>query len=1044
MSFAIPSCRLNLLLTCCCLSFVITVFGLTPPVRAQETLNWVSGGTNNFGLTDNTTSDTSNILCGNGNVTATFANPNNVAVAPFIDATANVTGGGARMTMDASSQGQLVRMTLAFTVQVDNFRFSIFDTDFDNWTDFVDVAALNGVAGTNVNLACANAPSPCPFSIANNNTPTATARGTASQTGFGTNNQLNVTVAGPVTRVTVTFRAGSGLAQQFIEIGGFSFDCTTVPVTLSSIEAIPASRGVHFSWTTATEAGNVGFHLYEQSPEGWQRLNERLIPSHQANSTVPQQYSYEATTTTGKWFQIADVDLYGREQRHKPFQLGEAVGLPPKPDSIDWAKITAASTLQRGLEARIYPQEIYQSAALATRTGPVAELRVAQSGLSRITYQQLLSAGVNLNGIAANRIALTRRQGPVPIRVAPQGAFGPGSFIEFSGEAVDSLYTRTNVYRLHIDSTLARRIAEDSRPIPATAPATFYSETRKVENNRLYSFAAPGRDPWYDTDMLTYTTSNTWTFPIEIDRLMPNRDSSKVAVRLWGVTDWPAAPDHHVRLALNGQPVADKRFDGAVDTTLRAELNGTTAALKEGKNILSITLPGDTGVDYDLVSLDHYAITYPRAFVARDGRLSFTAAAGRFQVKNLPSANVVVYQQTGTQLTRLTQVITKPEAGGTYNASFRGERSSLQYFVSTVAAMRVPEVTPLLPAQDITTGAAQYLIITHPKFINGLAPLVSARQKQRYRVRVVDVTQIYAQFSHGVVSAEAIKTYIAFAAKNMGTEYVLLVGGDTYDYLNYLGLRSVSFIPTLYAQTDAIVRFAPVDPLYTDLDNDSIPDLPIGRLPVRTEAELALVIAKTLAYPTAGHNRTALFAADTSFATDSDQFLAQLPPLWHVTRAYLDDSDVNQARTTLLDTMDQGVALASYVGHSGLTVWTFDGLFSANDATTLLNVGRPMVVTQWGCWNTYYVEPHYNTLAHHLLLNGNRGAAAVLGASTLTSVAAEKALANQLMGALVQPGQTLGMAMQLAKKALAAQQPQAHDVLLGWTLLGDPTLVIEP
>ncbi|NOT57514.1 MAG: hypothetical protein HOP18_23155 [Deltaproteobacteria bacterium] len=818
----------------------------------------------------------------------------------------------------------------------------------------------------------------------------------------------------------------------------------TVPVTLSSVEATPTPQGVSFSWTTATEAGNVGFHLYEQSPGGWRRLNTRLIPSHQANSTVPQQYSYDVANATGEWFQIADVDRYGRENRHAPFRLGEAKGMPSNPDAIDWTKVTAAPTLQRGLGASVSSQEVRQVAALTAGTGPVAELRVAQSGLVRITHQQLLSAGVNLSGIAASRIALTSRQRPVPIRVAPLGAFGPGSFIEFYGEAVDSLYTHTNVYRLHIDPTLARRIPEDTQPIPATAPATFYTETRKVENNRLYSFAAPGRDPWYDTDMLTYTTSNTWTFPIEIDRLMPGVGSSNVAVRLWGVTDWPATPDHHVRLELNGQPVADKRFDGAADTTLQANLSGSTASLKEGTNILSITLPGDTGVDYDLVSLDHYTITYPRAFVARDGRLSFTAAAARFRVINLPTANVMVYRRTKTQFKRVTQVVTKLETDGTYSANFRGERFSHEYVVSTVQAMRLPEVTPLLQAQDITTGAAQYLIIAHPNFIKGLTPLVDARRKQGYQVRVVDVTQIYAQFSHSVVGADAIRAYIAFAAKNMGTEYVLLVGGDTYDYLNYLGLRSVSFIPTLYAPTDDIVRFAPVDPLYTDLDNDGVPDLPIGRLPVRTETELTSVIAKTLAYPSAGHGRTALFAADASFATDSDQAIAQLPPLWNVTRAYLDDSDLNQARTMLLNTMDRGVALASYVGHSGLTVWSFDGLFSTGDAATLMNAGRPMVVTQWGCWNTYYVEPHYNTLAHHLLLSGDRGAAAVLGASTLTEIATEKALANRLMGLLVQPGQTLGMAVQLAKKELAAQQPHARDVLLGWTLLGDPTLVIEP
>ena len=35
-------------------------------------------------------------------------------------------------------------------------------------------------------------------------------------------------------------------------------------------------------------------------------------------------------------------------------------------------------------------------------------------------------------------------------------------------------------------------------------------------------------------------------------------------------------------------------------------------------------------------------------------------------------------------------------------------------------------------------------------------------------------------------------------------------------------------------------------------------------------------------------------------------------------------------------------------------------------------------------------------------------------------------------------------AVQRAKEKLAIKQPQALDVLLGWTLLGDPTLVLIP
>jgi hypothetical protein len=39
---------------------------------------------------------------------------------------------------------------------------------------------------------------------------------------------------------------------------------------------------------------------------------------------------------------------------------------------------------------------------------------------------------------------------------------------------------------------------------------------------------------------------------------------------------------------------------------------------------------------------------------------------------------------------------------------------------------------------------------------------------------------------------------------------------------------------------------------------------------------------------------------------------------------------------------------------------------------------------------------------------------------------------------------TLGAALLDAKKELAKTHPELADVLIGWTLMGDPELVVEP
>jgi hypothetical protein len=323
------------------------------------------------------------------------------------------------------------------------------------------------------------------------------------------------------------------------------------------------------------------------------------------------------------------------------------------------------------------------------------------------------------------------------------------------------------------------------------------------------------------------------------------------------------------------------------------------------------------------------------------------------------------------------------------------------------------------------------------------------------------VEQVYAQFGHGNFDAQAIRNYIAYAAENMGTTTVLLVGGDTLDYHGYLGPGAVSFIPSLYTPTGPFVAFAPADPLYADVDGDDVPELALGRFPVRNSEELRQMLAKTYAWEYRDeefgedeqpYTYESLFVADKhdlnfgyNFKMDSEGMIDRLPQQWkdRVTRAYVDDLGADGARETIIEMLNEGVALTSFVGHSGATEWTFDGVFLASDARAMTNVLRPTIVTQWGCWNTFFVEPLENTMAHEFLLNGEQGAAAVLGASTLTEAEHEQALAKLLYDRLLQPGNTLGQAITEAKAEYAATNPSHADVILGWTLLGDPGLVLE-
>ena len=108
------------------------------------------------------------------------------------------------------------------------------------------------------------------------------------------------------------------------------------------------------------------------------------------------------------------------------------------------------------------------------------------------------------------------------------------------------------------------------------------------------------------------------------------------------------------------------------------------------------------------------------------------------------------------------------------------------------------------------------------------------------------------------------------------------------------------------------------------------------------------------------------------------------------------------------------------------------------------SVGAPTVVSQWGCWNTYFVEPEVETMAQAFMLSKGGGAAAVLGAATITTFREDDAFAPLLQQHLTTPAKPIGKAILDAKRDLAEDYPGMLEVILGLNLLGDPTMVVAP
>ncbi|MEA2174567.1 MAG: hypothetical protein QOD00_2159 [Blastocatellia bacterium] len=240
------------------------------------------------------------------------------------------------------------------------------------------------------------------------------------------------------------------------------------------------------------------------------------------------------------------------------------------------------------------------------------------------------------------------------------------------------------------------------------------------------------------------------------------------------------------------------------------------------------------------------------------------------------------------------------------------------------------------------------------------------------------------------------------------------------------------------------------DPLHTDMktasddwmadmDGDGVPELGVGRLPVRTVGEANTLVSKITGYVPGQSGQGALLIAD--HASDNDfegasssvgQQLSASVPVQVINRG---TQDHNTVRNQIIGNINAGPQVVNYFGHGSVGLWTGAGLLTTGDAATLSNGNRLPVFTMMTCLNGYFHDVSGDSLAEALLKSQNGGAVAVWASSGLTDMNGQRQIAGPFYQLLF-GGQplTLGDAVRGAKNATADQ-----NVRRSWIFFGDPT-----
>ena len=285
----------------------------------------------------------------------------------------------------------------------------------------------------------------------------------------------------------------------------------------------------------------------------------------------------------------------------------------------------------------------------------------------------------------------------------------------------------------------------------------------------------------------------------------------------------------------------------------------------------------------------------------------------------------------------------------------------------------------------VETAGADYLMIGSRELLPSLEPLADFRRSQGLIVHVIDIEDLYDEYSFGQHTPLAIHDYLesALATWTLLPRYVLLAGDASYDPKNYLGQGNNDLVPTRLIDT-ALTETAS-DDLLADFNADGIADLAMGRLPVRTVAETNALVGKILNYENAAPiGRGALLVADRGFESTSSAVQSQLPvgmTVQTINRSSADDATIHNQ---IIVGLNQGPLVTNYLGHGSNEVWADSALLSSVDASGLTNTSRLSLSTLMTCYNGYFQNAFDDSISEALLKSPG-GAVAVWASTTLTN-----------------------------------------------------------
>ncbi len=544
-------------------------------------------------------------------------------------------------------------------------------------------------------------------------------------------------------------------------------------------------------------------------------------------------------------------------------------------------------------------------------------------------------------------------------------------------------------------------------------------------------------------------------------------------------------PDHYAEITLDGDTApAPFSWEGRVTADFTHVFTPTSPLAGAGGETITFghavpQVPG--GPPSEVQNLDAFTLTYaakPRVGpdgVARldlqpspDGQPRLVTIGG-FPPGTIADDLLLLDVTLPFNPVRITGASTFIDETGTVAVEFEAPATAASFHAEVFAEGDRPlTVTPSKSLATPTT-VVEGIVVSPEEYHATLAPLLALRGPGWI---LLDPEAAYDSIDFGQQSPdvirEALRLLLEAAPGYEPFPAILLVGYASLDWRNALGTHDAPQVPTFIEigiDTGFTIENSVDFPYGVLFGLDDLPDAAVGRLPVKSVAELENIVDRLVAHEAAGetlrdHVRPGLFIYDNVPEILADAGL--LEAIWDdrghpaetITFAPATDGSAEQAALfAALDAPPAGPALVVYTGHGNNTVWADERLLEVPDLDLLNHDGSWPLVTTFTCLNGYYAFPGSTVRSmgeEWLLRPSTRGAVA-----TIVPVGVDyynnQRLFTELMIETVSADpanspDTIGEALAWTRLQFALENPTRRITLAEYNLFGDPAtdLTLQP